>query len=170
MATIPEAICRAVQTKDGSAPAILHQPEAATQTFVKGEVVFMSAGYLNEIASNTPALIYGVAADDGSNSASGGTSSAPECPVFLADDDTLFEANVKQSGSDHVLAATDLGVPMGIYRDTGDSKIYLDADVKAGTGVRVFTHRVARGTAIGDTNGRVLFNFLPNWVQFLGTS
>jgi len=35
---------------------------------------------------------------------------------------------------------------------------------------RVFVHKVSVGSAIGDTNARVLFNFLPNFVQNLGTS
>jgi hypothetical protein len=59
---------------------------------------------------------------------------------------------------------------MAIQADTPNSKVYLNASTIAGANIRVFTHKQARGTSIGDTNGQVLFNFKPNWIQFLGTS
>jgi len=172
MATISKQVVLAAMSLTDSPPPILHCLEANSQTFVKGEPVFRSAGYLTEIASDTPAQIYGVAAGPASNDAAAQTNNTLECPVFLAQPDVLFEINMLETGgADHVLVASDIGVAMAIQRVTADSKFYLNASIKTGgTSVRMFVHRIARGSALGDTNARVLASFLPNFVQQLGTS
>jgi len=168
MATIGDAAIRAVMTMTGGPPFRITLDEAATQTYVAGELVYSSAGYVTEIAGDTPGQILGVAGADGDNDAAAGSSAIP---VFLADPSVLFEANMKDdSDGDHVSVVTDIGTVMGIQRVTADSKVYLDADVVDGASARVFVHKLATGSAMGDTNARVLFSFLPNWVQFLGTS
>lgn len=168
MATIAKQEIEAAVQIHGSNPFTLTLKEAASQTFVKGEIVFISAaGYVTEIASNTPSEIYGVAMGPAHN----GTAGANEVPVCLATPEQLFRANMLQGSlADHTLAQTDLGSDMGIQADTPNSKVYLDSSVIAGANIRVFTHKQARGTSVGDTNGQVLFNFKPNWIQFLGTS
>lgn len=171
MATQLKEIIRAVMTLHDGPPPILNVPEGNSQTFVKGEIVDFAFGYVKEISSDTPSAIYGVAAASGSNDSTAETDNDVEVPVELAMPDTLFEANMLETGlANHVLAASDLGVTMGIQRDTTNSKVFLNASVKAGSGVRVFVHRVARDSAIGDTNARVLFSFLPNFIRQLGTS
>jgi hypothetical protein len=173
MATISEQAVRAVMTLTGGPPPRLSLKEADSQTFKKGELVEInSSGFVAEITASgamTYSVAYGIAAEDGHNSATAQTDGT-EVSVFLITPEVLFEGNVKTNGSNHTLAQTDLGQCVGLYHDTGDSKVYLDVNVTAGANVRVFTHRPARGTELGDTNGRVLFNFLPNWIQFLGTS
>jgi len=79
---------------------------------------------------------------------------------------------LQASLADHVLAQSDLLTPMAIQRDTVSTpnKIYLNASTKSGANTRVFTLRTAQGTSIGDTNGRVTFVFLPNYIQSMGTS
>jgi hypothetical protein len=112
-----------------------------------------------------------VAAGPASNDAAAQTDNDVECPVFLAQPDVLFEINMLEGSLvDHVLVASDIGTAMAIQRDTTNSKVYLNSATKAGANVRMFVHRVARGSALGDTNARVLASFLPNWVQQLGTS
>lgn len=169
MATIADDIVKAVMTLHGGPPPLLHLAEAASQTFVKGEFVYIGAdGYVYEIGGDTPAVIYGVAAQNGHNAATDGLY---DVAVHLASPEVLFEGNVKEAAlADHTFAQTDLGTTMAIQRDTTNSKTFLNSAVVAGANVRVFTHRRARGSAIGDTNARVLFNFLPNTVQFQGTS
>lgn len=170
MATIAKDIVLAVMHLHDCPPPILNCFEAASQTYVKGEAVFLSGGYLTEIASDTPGVIYGIAAGDGSNDASA-VANGVIMPTYLADPNTLFEITMLQSSlADHVIAATDIGTPMAIQRDTSANRLYLNASTKAGANVRMFVHKLSRGSAIGDTNARVLASFMPNWVQALGTS
>ena len=167
MATIAKQEIEAAVQIHGSNPFTLTLKEGASQSFVKGELVVITGGYVVEIASDTPSAIYGVAAGPAHNTTAG----AAEVPVELATPEQLFRANVLQSSlADHVLAQTDLGTDMAIQRDTSLSKTFLNASTTAGANIRVFTHKQARGTSIGDTNGQVLFNFKPNWIQMLGTS
>jgi hypothetical protein len=169
MATIPDNICLAVMTLHGGPPPILYVPEAALETFVKGEYVYINgAGYAAEITGDTPPVIYGVAAEPAHNSTPAGTNNVA---IFLARPDVLFELNMKQSGlADHVSVAGDFGHPMAIQRDTTNSKIFLNASTQAGANVRMFVHTIGRGSVVGDTNARVWASFLPNNVQFLATS
>src|SRR5262245_38831786 len=166
MATIKYDRIKGVRTLDGGPPTVQEVDEGASQTFVIGEIVNMVSGLATEISGDTPSVVYGVAAQDGHN-----TTAGQKVATFLVTPDTIFEANMKQSGlADHVLVQADLGITMAIQRDTTNSKVALNSSTKAGTSVRVFVHAVAKNSLVGDTNARVLFTFLPNFIQFLGTS
>ena len=81
MATIAKQPIEAAVQGHGSNPWTLTLKEAASQTFVKGELVFISGdGYVTEIAGDTPSAIYGVAAGPAHNSTAG----AYEVPIELA--------------------------------------------------------------------------------------
>jgi len=167
MATITKADIAPVRTLHGGPPSVQEVDEGASQTFVKGEMVNMVSGLLTELSSDTGSTIYGVAADDARN----GTAGQYKCGVYMADPNTLFEANMlTTAAADYVLTQADLGTPMAIQRVTADSRVYLNAATKAGANVRVFVHAVAKNSLVGDTNARVLFSFMPNWIQQLGTS
>jgi hypothetical protein len=168
MATITKDILQAVVQLTGDSPPTISGLEAASQTFVAGEIVFWNAGYITEIAGDTPTAIYGVAAEPAHNDATAGTHLVS---VYLALETQLFAGNVLSTSlADRTLLQTDIGRVMGIQRDTTNSMTYLNATIVGGASGRVFTHKVARGTAIGDTNGRVLFNFLPGFTQHAATS
>ena len=167
MATITKSDMKWVLNYAGTSPDTIELDEGASQTFVKGELVFYSAGSIIEIASDTPALIYGMAAADGHNAAV----NTKKIPVYVVNENLLFEGNVLAASlADYVLAQGDLGTPMAIQRDTTNSRVFLDSGTKAGTNTRVFVHRVAAGSAIGDTNGRVLFSFIPKFAQSITSS
>lgn len=167
MATINKAAMKWVLNFAGTSPDTLELAEGASQSFVKGEFVYMLAGYVTEIGSNTPALIYGMAAADGSNTTAG----AAQVPVYIAHEPLLFEGNVLDTGAaDYVLTQADLGTPMAIQRDTSANITYLDASIKAGTSCRVFVHKVATGSAVGDTNARVQFSIIPKYSQSITSS
>lgn len=70
-------------TVSGNSPHTLHFPEAASQTFEVGAPVVLTAGVLSEAASPAASVV-GVAAAN----ASGVTGKM--CPVWVANDDTLF--------------------------------------------------------------------------------
>src|SRR5688500_4286365 len=106
MATITKDIIMWRGSDAGGTPAPRTFAEAATQTFVKGELVYLASGYLTEIG-NDPALILGVAGQDGHNSASANLTASS---VFMATEDSVFEANLcGATGADYVMLATDIG-------------------------------------------------------------
>lgn len=140
-------------------------PEAATQTFVEGEVVYISSGYVTECGDD-PAIILGFAAKDGSNSTSNGS---VDVPVYVADHDTLFCASVYHgTPGSAVTAVTLVGTAYGLYRDTTNSKVYVDISDTTNTRVRVV--KLDPRDDVGDRYGRVWFRVLPAWHQFSRTS
>lgn len=166
MATIPDLPIMPVQSPQGIDPAIVWLPEAATQTWAAGTLVVFSGGNVQEIASDTPAQIYGIAAAPGQNLAAAGAL----CPIYLIREDVWFEMNMKQTGlANHTFALADIGQPMGIQRDTVNKKTFLNQSVVGGAGVRAFVHMLSRrfaAQAVGDINVRVMVSFLPGNAQF----
>jgi hypothetical protein len=98
-------------------------PEAATQQYLEGAVVYLQDGYLQECAAN-PQLIMGVAVGPGKN---GATAGAKTNEVELAHPDTLFVGNLDNNGTEGstVGAATDRGKMYGITKKTS-SHWYVD--------------------------------------------
>lgn len=146
----------------------LRLPEAASQTFVKGEIVYLVGGYITEIAGNTPSQIAGVAMEDAHNDTSSGTHNIL---ISTADAHNVFVGSVTTNGSDVVTAVTDVGGTFGIYRDTTNSKVYIDKNVTAGASVRtVVIEHYKNPDVVGDTNGRVYFRFISKYNQLGSTS
>ncbi len=169
--TVTKDIMLASASEANAPPFSVTTGEAASQTSPKGWLVSnLGSGYVTGITSDTPVSILGLLEQDAHNLAA---ATAKSVSVSVANTVTVFSANVVGTSlSDHVLAQSDLLTTMGIARDTSSTpnKIYLDSSVKSGASCRVFTLREAQGTDIGDTNGRVLFVFLPNFAQSTGTS
>lgn len=170
MATVTKSAMTQVRSLVGGTPSPLTFGEAASQTYVKGEIVFLSAGYATEIAGDTPSQILGLAGQNANNDASAGTH---DTSVFLAHPSTVFEANLLASGlADYVLTAADVGKYVGIQRDTSNSKVFLNVTPpNGGANVRACIVGIdTRTSAVGDTNARVQFVFLNNFVQLNATS
>jgi hypothetical protein len=140
----------------------MYFPEAATQTFKRGEVVYLVGGKVTEIAGDSPGQILGVSADDASGTTNTSTG------VWIANDDTIFEANYSndsQSG-----AATNVnivGLRKILDRDTTNSRVYVS---NSGTTPRVTILDLSEKDEAGDTGGRVLFQFLRQFSQLFSTS
>lgn len=170
MATVTKSKMTQVRSLVGGTPTPLTFGEAATQTYVQGEVVFLSGGYCTEIAGDTPSQILGVAGQAANNDAVANTH---ETSVFLAQPSTVFEANLLATGlADYVLTAADVGKYVGIQRDTTNSKVYLNVTPpNGGANVRACIIGIdTRTSAVGDTNARVHFVWLQNFVQMNSTS
>jgi hypothetical protein len=169
--TVSKDIMLASASEANAPPFSVTTGEAASQTNPKGWLVAnLGSGYVTGITSDTPVSILGLLEQDMHNVAA---ATAKNVSVSIANATTVFSANVVGTAlADHVLAQSDLLTPMAIIRDTVSTpnKIYLNADTKGGASCRVFTLREAQGTDIGDTNGRVLFVFLPNFAESMGTS
>jgi hypothetical protein len=179
MAVVAKDIFLEVQERGGGTPSVVSFAEGATQTFKKGWVVILSAGFVVDPASDTPAAILGVAAEDAHNDTVAGTHTIG---VYLAIPTNVFAGNVLQSSlADHVLVQGDIGTSMAIQRDTVNFRWFLNASTVGGANIRVFTYEIAQNQSatpntasgpfgVGDTNVRLTFTFLPNWSASLGTS
>jgi hypothetical protein len=136
-------------------PTIVHEPEAAgTQAFKRGQLVYLVAGLVTEVASNG-VVIYGMAMHD----ASGTTST--DCEIALISEDTILRGTVYEDGggTNDTIAVADKGVKYAVVVvgdhtcvDTGDTG--YDALVIVG-----FID------AVGDIYPKVLFKVLPEAIQ-----
>jgi hypothetical protein len=168
MAVVPKDILLDVASEANAPQTTIHFQEAATQTFVNGELVYIdSDGFCYEIGGATPAVIMGVANENSHNDVTAGTHTVS---VTLANGINIFEANCLQTAlGDHVLVQADIGTFMGIQRDTTNSRTFLDASVKNANS-RVLTLAIGQNSALGDTNARLLFIFQPKFAQSLSSS
>ena len=171
--TVPDDIMIDAASETNSQPFSITLPEAASQTFLKGWPTQVFNGLVVGITSDTPGNVFGVVAQDFHNLSSNGVygNTSQVVANYIANGTNIFAANVKGATlSDHVLVEADLGRTMGIQRDTTNNRVFLDSSVTAAASVRVYTLRPAQNTDIGDTNGRVLFLWLPNFAASMGTS
>lgn len=167
MATITKSRLMQVSSATGGGVTARTYPEGASQTFVKGELVLGYFGYVTEIAGDTPTAILGMAAQDAHNTTAG----AANVSVVLAAEGTIFSGNMLSTSlADRTSGATDIVRPAGISRDTTNSLTFVNGSVTGGSSARVWVHGFARGSAAGDVNARVLFEFLPTFVQNRSTS
>lgn len=167
MATITKEALQQISSSYGGSNAPRTYREGASQTYVKGELVYALEGYVVELASDTPGAILGLANTPGNNTTAG----AKNTSVTLAGEGILFAGNLlTTSGADYTILNRDLCRVAGIQRVTADSKVYLNAAVTGGASARVWIHGLARDSAIGDVNARVIFEFLPTFIQHRATS
>jgi len=111
----------------------MYFPEAASQVFKKGELVYLDAsGYVAEytaaIDDDTQRLL-GVAAEDGHN----GVAAANRTAVWVPDDDLIFIGSLYHSAAASAVAAvTDYATLLPFAYDTTNSKVYVDKENTAG--------------------------------------
>jgi hypothetical protein len=130
--------------------------EAATQTFKKGELVYLASGYLTECSDN-PSLIAGIAAEDGHNDSSAGTHTVTYVPIVPGD---ILEANTTT-----LTTATNVGTVYDLYRDTTNSKAQV---LLTTSNPRVIIVKLSPRDTVGDTYGRVYISFVSKYLQFAG--
>ena len=165
MATVTVQRARVARTISGNSPQVLTLPEAASQTFKKGEFVYLSGGYVTEIGAN-PALILGMADEDGHN---GATAGLYNVAVVIANMDTIFEIHkTNSSGVAVVTAVTDVGKEFAIYRDTTNS--WATAYDGGGANSRLICLDHSNFDTVGDTGGRLLVQVLGSFRQLFCTS
>lgn len=165
MATVTVSRARVARTISGNSPQVLKLPEAASQTFKKGEFVYLSGGYVTEIGAN-PSLILGMADEDGHNGASNGLYNVF---VVIANMDTIFEIHKTNSGGTGVVTAvTDVGKEFAIYRDTTNS--WATAYDGEGANSRLICLDHSNFDVVGDTGGRLLVQVLGSNRQLFCTS
>ena len=125
---------------------LAYAPEAASQTFVQGNLVYIdSSGYLAECA-NDPTEVAGVAAEDASN----GDAAAKQTAYWAADMGAVFVARSNTS-----TAQTHRGASYG----TVESSSVHYVDIAEPTTLVVYILDLDPRDAVGASGGRYLVQF-----------
>jgi len=146
--------CRVKKMLDGSIPPVQTFYEASSQTWVVGDLVYRSSGYVT-ICGADPSQILGIAKAAGAN----GTQGTITTEVNIITADTLIEMQVHHTTpANAVIEAADHGKLYGIAVGTGSSAgvWYVDKNETSNTRVRVVEFVDALATA----NGKVLVQVL----------
>jgi hypothetical protein len=139
-------------------PEVRYIAEADSQTFVVGDLVYLSSGQVTVVADD--ATIYGVA---GKNSAND-TNNA-ETPVYVLDPSQTWIAE-----ADAATTAAYIGEDYGLNVTSGSMSVDIGETTNPAVVIKDLDPRDGASTAAG---GRVLINFLPKVLQHMkgaGTS
>lgn len=165
MATITEKRIDVAYTISGNTPQTIVTPEAANQTFKAGAILTLdAAGRVIEATSPNPVRILGVAEADANNLAASSTNLSR---VLLANDDTVFRANVKAT---QVTAQSDLGQVYGLFQDATPDIWVIDKTAVGANGRCIIVGFWPGPDAIGDIQGRLLFLFSTKYAIMTTTS
>lgn len=166
MATLTVQSAGVARTISGNSPQILTFPEAASQSYKKGQHVYLVSGKVTVCGVSSNVIntqILGMAAAD----ASGTTDT--DAPVYMANADTIFYANkVTSADAASATAVTDIGLGFAIYQDDTNKKdsIYQTD----GTSQRVYALDHDNRDTVTDTGGRILYQIIPKHRQLGATS
>jgi hypothetical protein len=137
-------------------------PEAESQTFKRGQFVYLSSGYVTACADDAVSIL-GMAAEDANDDSAAGTH---EISVALAESHAIFEANVYHGTPASAVTAitTPCNGANSVFALQVDSnKCYVDLE---DTGHDAFlVIGLSPKDAVGDTYGRVLFKVIPSASQ-----
>lgn len=152
-------------TLHGGPPLQVSLPEAANQTFVEGEAVYLDgdgrvAEYTASIDDGTQRFL-GFAAQDGHNNATAG---AVNCQVLLPKG-TVFSANATSAGSNQATAIAQVGVAYPMYQNTTNGVIQIDIADTGSQGDWVRVYGIHPEAAVGESNGRLLFTIVNQALQ-----
>lgn len=160
-----------IGTLHGGPVVVRTYPEAASQSFVKGEAVYLNGS--GDVAEYTAAIddgtqrFLGFAESDAHNDTVAATNNIS---VILGGAGNVFELNVTANGSDQVTAKTQVGaaaIPM--YQDTTNSRVAYDISDTSGQIDCFRMLDLSPRDTVGDTNGRVLVTVVPAALQVAGT-
>jgi len=129
-------------------------PEAAGQSFKRGELIYLVAGLATVVASDG-VVIYGMALQD----ATGTTSTMIDVLEF--DSSTILRGNVYHSTpASAVTARANVGIKYAVY--VGSNKVHVDIE---DTGNDAFVIVSLDEGEVGDIYGRCYFKVLPAVLQ-----
>jgi len=155
MAVITQRRAKVAYTISGNSPQVVKVPEAASQSFKAGEFVYLASGKA-AICADDATTIYGMAVHD----ASGTTDDDVE--VYVANKDTVFEANVYHSTAESaVTAITQRCTKYGLQVDSEMSFV----DIEDETNLAFQVIDLSPRDKVGDQYGRVLFQVLDSVSQ-----
>ena len=168
MSTITLSRARVARTISGNSPQVMTFPEAAAQTFKKGEFVYLVDGKVTEVGDD-PTIILGMADQD----ASGTTDTA--IAVVIANEDNIFSLHKVSetggsggAGTGAATAVTDAGKRAAIYRDTLNNMTHVGLDA-TGTNERLTILNISGFDTVGDIGGRLLCMVYGKYRQLFST-
>src|SRR5262245_7100013 len=171
MSTQGKIAIRCVRTLAGTPIIKAAVPEKASQTFLKGALVFIEAatGFLIECGAD-PASILGVATADGANNA---VSGAVTQVVELAHPDNLFRGYLDTSAAEGAgtSAQTDLFKGYGVFKSaSGVANWFVDKTDTTAKRTFIWEFWGETGYAVGDIRTHVIFSFMQaNFQADIGT-
>jgi hypothetical protein len=171
MATAIKQPVSVAYTLHGGPPITVVLPEAASQTFVKGEAVYLDGS--GNVAEYTTAIddasqrFLGFAAADGQNNS---TAAAVSSTVILPWG-VIFEGTVCTGAYlDQVTAKTQVGTAYVMAENATLNIVQIDIGNTGGNISAVRIVGISPKGAVGDTNGRVLFVVIPAATQITGAA
>ena len=171
MATANKQAVSVAYTLHGGPPITKAYPEAATQTFLKGEAVYLDgsgnvAEYTATIDDGSQRFL-GFAAQDGHNDTVAATSTV----AVILPWGTVFEGTVcTGSGNDQITAKTQVGTAYVLFENATLGIVQIDIGNSATQISAVRIVEISSKGAVGDTNGRVLFVVIPAATQITGAA
>lgn len=134
-----------IGTLTGHAAPVLNYPEAASQTFVEGDFVYLASGYLT-VCGSDPTVILGMALEPAHNTTAG----LYTIGVALALEITLFGMSVRHTTAGNaVIEAADMGKLYDILASSAGHWT-VDKDASTTTSrVKVLKFVEALGTLYG---------------------
>ena len=168
MANVTLRALEVARTVSGNSPQTMSFPEAASQTFKRGALVYLDSSGRVAVATASQAAFLGVASHDASGTA--GT----DVIVWIANDDTLFVGNLTSAGAITATSWSDITRNYGVI--AVGNNWHVD---KAGANRRVIVLDLDRrdglpattgAPATGDVGARVHFMILGNFTQLYATS
>jgi len=139
-----------------TSPVIEHFPEAASQTFEAGDLVFTNAGYIEECGAD-PASILGLVMEDGHDAGAGDY----QVPVLVFTEATFIEMCVYHSDPGaNLIEDTDLRTLYGLV--ASNHKWLVDKTEVVNTRVKVQQFK----DPIGTVSGVVLVTVIPTVREF----
>lgn len=171
MATATKSAVKVAYTLHGGPPITKVYPEAASQTFVAGEAVYLDgngrvAEYTTGIDDGTQRFLGFAAADGANNSTAGAASSTVILPWGV-----VFEANVcTAAGADQITALTQVGTAYVLFENATLNIVQIDISNSGGQISAVRIMELSPKGAVGDTNGRVCFVVIPAATQTTGAA
>jgi len=143
-------------------------PMAASQTFKRGQFVFLNESGLLEVCAAAPGGIAGMAECDATEASGGSdTTLSVACPVTLAKRGQQFTLNVSNGASTLVTSNVQVGHQADLY--VADNICY--ADYGSQSTLVFVVDDIAPDNTVGDTSGRLIVEVIGSYAQLAqGTS
>jgi len=142
-------------------------PMAASQTFKRGQFVYLDDSGLLTVCGSDPGGIAGMAECDATAASAGAATSGVACPITLAKRGQQFTLNVSNGASTLTTSNVQVGHQAEMY--VASNICYCDYGNQSN--LRLVIDDIAPDNAVGDTSGRLICEVIGNYAQLAqGTS
>ena len=142
-------------------------PMAASQTFKRGQFVYLDDSGLLTACVSDPGGIAGMAECDATEASAGAATSGVACPITLAKRGQQFTLNVCNGAAALATSNVQVGHQAGVY--VASNICY--ADYGDQSNLRLVVDDIAPDNTVGDTTGRLIVEVIGSYAQLAqGTS